>query len=77
MTTDFMQASTMILAQGVSKAYPEGHRWLRVLNDADLRVRSGECVALLGRSGSGKSTLLNLLSGIDRPDAGRSPSCPT
>ena len=32
---------------------------------------SGEFVALLGRSGSGKSTLLNLISGIDRPDAGR------
>ena len=31
----------------------------------------GEFVALLGRSGSGKSTLLNLLSGIDRPDAGQ------
>ena len=32
---------------------------------------AGEFIALLGRSGSGKSTLLNLVSGIDRADAGQ------
>lgn len=33
----------------------------RVIDDLDLRVRSGEKVGLVGRSGAGKSTLLNLL----------------
>ena len=42
----------------------------RVLDRADLAVSAGERIAITGRSGSGKSTLLNLISGLDRPDAG-------
>jgi putative ABC transport system ATP-binding protein len=60
-----------IRLEGLSKAYQEGDRRRVVLEDAWAEFAAGECVALLGRSGSGKSTLLNLLSGIDRPDAGR------
>ena len=56
---------------GLSKAYQEGDRRRVVLEDASADFAQGEFIALLGRSGSGKSTLLNLVSGIDRPDAGR------
>ncbi len=52
------------------RVYREGDRVHRVLDDVNLDIRGGECLALLGRSGSGKSTLLNLLGGIDRPDEG-------
>jgi putative ABC transport system ATP-binding protein len=55
---------------GLSKAYQEGDRRRVVLEDASAAFGRGEFVALLGRSGSGKSTLLNLISGIDRADAG-------
>jgi putative ABC transport system ATP-binding protein len=56
---------------GLSKAYQEGERRRVVLDDASATFAQGESIALLGRSGSGKSTLLNLISGIDRPDAGK------
>jgi sulfonate transport system ATP-binding protein len=44
---------------------------LKVLDRIDLEVTAGSFVTLLGKSGSGKSTLLRLLTGLDRPTAGR------
>jgi thiamine transport system ATP-binding protein len=37
----------------------------------DLRVATGECVAIIGPSGAGKSTLLALIAGFERPESGR------
>ncbi|MBW4081902.1 ABC transporter ATP-binding protein [Paenibacillus sp. S150] len=42
-----------------------------VLKDFNLKVRAGECIALVGESGAGKSTVLNLVVGFYRPTGGR------
>ena len=61
---------TLISIEDLSKSYTEGKQTHAVLRGANLKIRRGEFVALLGASGSGKSTLLNLLSGIDTADDG-------
>lgn len=40
------------------------------LNDVNLKVATGELVALLGPSGSGKTSLLRIIAGLDWPDSG-------
>jgi len=41
-----------------------------LLEEANLEVRAGERLCLLGRNGEGKSSLLNLFTGLIQPDAG-------
>jgi branched-chain amino acid transport system ATP-binding protein len=40
------------------------------VNDFDLNVGAGELVSLIGPNGAGRTTSFNLISGLDRPDAG-------
>jgi putative ABC transport system ATP-binding protein len=53
------------------RVYQDGDVETIALRGIDLSIGEGEFVAIRGRSGSGKSTLLNILSGADRPTAGR------
>ena len=52
------------------KEYRSGSRVLPILAGLNLRVDSGESVAVVGPSGSGKTTLLGLMAGLDRPTRG-------
>lgn len=61
-------ASPVIQACGLVKRY-EGGR-IVALDGLSFEVAPGEFVAVCGPSGCGKTTLLNVLSAIDRPDAG-------
>ena len=56
--------------RGAARRYRRGVEEVHALEAIDLELFPGEWLALVGPSGCGKSTLLNLLSGIDRPDAG-------
>jgi ABC-type nitrate/sulfonate/bicarbonate transport system ATPase subunit len=55
---------------GVGLALGQGSARHRVLNDVNLRVRTGEFVVILGPSGSGKSTLLSVMAGLVHADQG-------
>jgi putative ABC transport system ATP-binding protein len=52
-----------------AKTYP-GSPPVQALRPADLTVRAGDYLTVVGPSGSGKSTLLNLLGLLDRPTSG-------
>lgn len=61
--------ATVLELTDVSRTYP-GSPPLTVLADVNLRVRTGELVAVVGPSGSGKSTMLSMLGTLDAPSTG-------
>ncbi|WP_328994246.1 ABC transporter ATP-binding protein [Kribbella sp. NBC_01245] len=54
----------------VIKTYGAGPAAVHALRGINLRVRTGEYVAVMGSSGSGKSTLMNILGCLDVPSRG-------
>ncbi len=64
----------MIQIKDLTKSYKmvsdDTQQDIRILNQLNLTVQTGETVAIVGASGSGKSTLLGLVSGLDQPDSG-------
>lgn len=58
-----------IVFEHVNFTYPGAEH--PVLYDLNLRMKSGERIALVGENGAGKSTLAKLLLGLYQPDSGR------
>lgn len=60
----------MLLARGLSKTYESGGNAFTALENINLKIDAGDCVAIIGKSGSGKSTLMHLLACLDAPSSG-------
>lgn len=55
---------------GVKKSFRMAGEWLPILRDVNLRIKTGEFLAIMGPSGSGKTTLMNIIGLLDRPTEG-------
>ncbi len=60
----------IITMTGITKVYTVGGEEVRALDGANLTIREGEFVSILGPSGSGKSTLMNIIGCLDVADSG-------
>lgn len=67
-TTSIVPAETLLLRV---RNVTVNHGWRRVVDSANLEVKSGEVWALCGPPNSGKSTLMSTIAGAVRADAGR------
>jgi ATPase subunit of ABC transporter with duplicated ATPase domains len=68
--------TAVLRTHGLCLEYGKGAGLVRAVDDVDLRVATGETVAVMGPSGCGKSTLLHLLEPA-KCDGRRRPCWPT
>lgn len=67
---DILEQDVLLKLKGLRKTFEQGGRSLTIFQNLDLKVESGELVALVGQSGSGKSTLLQIAGLLDKPSEG-------
>jgi putative ABC transport system ATP-binding protein len=68
-TSDQM-SSPLLSARLLRKDHGQGAAVVHAVDEVDLDIACGECVAIVGPSGCGKSSLLYLLGGLERPTSG-------
>lgn len=62
-----MKNEFVLNIDGLSKSFKKK----TLLDDVSIKIKSGECVALVGGNGSGKSSFLNMIAGISEADKGK------
>lgn len=60
-----------IQVNDISKIYGAGESRVTALHHANMQIRPGDFISIMGPSGSGKSTLLHIISGLDTPTSGQ------
>jgi len=66
-----MDREVIIETIDMKKVYGEGDGQVMALDGINIKIFTGEFVAIMGPSGSGKSTLMNILACLDRPTEGQ------
>lgn len=64
------EATPIIEIKHVSKQYRLQQQSIQALSGANLTIRKGEFICLIGASGCGKSTLLRIMAGFEPPSTG-------
>jgi putative ABC transport system ATP-binding protein len=64
------ESRPIITMTDITKVYTVGGEEVRALDGANLTIREGEFVSIIGPSGSGKSTLMNIIGCLDVADSG-------
>jgi branched-chain amino acid transport system ATP-binding protein len=59
-------AASLLSVRGLTRRFGG----LTAVDAIDLDLAKGELVSIIGPNGAGKTTLFNLVTGLDRPDAG-------
>lgn len=62
--------SNIVEVNDVYKSFDQGEHHLEILKGINLKIATGEIVALVGASGAGKSTLLHIMGLLERADSG-------
>jgi len=63
-------STPLVRLEGISRVYNLGRNEVHALRGVDLKIETGEMVAVMGASGSGKSTLMNVIGCLDSPTSG-------
>jgi putative ABC transport system ATP-binding protein len=61
----------MLEVKALTKTFTSDGVDYTALRNVDLKIETGECIAIVGKSGSGKSTLMHLLACLDMPTSGQ------
>jgi lipoprotein-releasing system ATP-binding protein len=70
-TSPAASPAVKIAVQGLVKTFTTNGNLVEVIKGLDLKVYTGETLAVVGASGVGKSTLLHILGTLERPTEGR------